>query len=152
MSLGGIGIKRHGTRDDERCFQLLRSRHSLRNVDLQDGWHPAEDRGWRWTRRSFSARVYRLPGSEGTSLGITVYVPDAVVSGHGSVQMNLQVDGVSLEPFVFKASGVFHLARTIPEAVKADTALVSGRVNHVVHAPGKENDDFGIVIDAMNIR
>ena len=114
---------------DERCFCLLRSRAGqLRrgpasvDVDLSAGWHEPEDRGWRWTKRRFSARAQRA-GSNLSRLRLKVFVPAALLEASGSVTLRFWANARELPPETFTGPGDAELVRSFDRAHDVEVAF-----------------------------
>jgi len=136
---------------DERAFRLLRSHHSLRNVDLVDGWHSATPRGWRWTRGRFSAVTHRLPGGAGNTLVMHGFVPPEVMSTRRTIQLSIEVDHRPVEPMVFDRSGLFTISRNLASPVSGTSALVTCRLDGVLTLADEPGEEFGIVVESLDI-
>jgi hypothetical protein len=89
---------------DERVFCLLQSRWALQHLTLLRGWHEPEQEGWRWSERIFAAV---LPAERDTNMALTLrfYLPEAVLSRTGPVQLRCAIDGDDLEPSAYDSPG-----------------------------------------------
>jgi hypothetical protein len=85
---------------DERVFCLLKSHFGLANVDLLEGWHKAEDSGWRWTERRFSVRVNSSALARPDRIVMRLFVPNALIDQYGPITMSTSGDAA-----VFAAPG-----------------------------------------------
>jgi tRNA (mo5U34)-methyltransferase len=72
---------------DERVFCLLKSHFGLANVDLLEGWHKAEDAGWRWTERRFSVRVSSDAIARPERMVMRLFVPPALIDQYGQITL-----------------------------------------------------------------
>jgi len=90
---------------DERVFCLLKSHFGLANVDLLEGWHHAEDSGWRWTERRFSVRVSSDAIARPERMVMRLFVPSALIEQYGPITLSASADGEEMPPLVFDDPG-----------------------------------------------
>jgi hypothetical protein len=76
-----------GPNRDERAFCLLKSHFGLANVELLEGWHKAEDSGWRWTERRFSVRVNSDAIARPDRIVMRLFIPAALIDSYGPITM-----------------------------------------------------------------
>ncbi len=90
---------------DERVFCLLKSHFGLANVDLLEGWHKAEDAGWRWTERRFSVRVSSDAIARPERMIMRLFVPSELIDQYGPITLSASADGEPMRPVVFNDPG-----------------------------------------------
>jgi len=90
---------------DERVFCLLKSHFGLANVDLLEGWHAAEDAGWRWTAQRFSVRVSSDAIARPERIVMRLFVPAALIDRYGTITLSASADGEEIRPVVFSEAG-----------------------------------------------
>jgi tRNA (mo5U34)-methyltransferase len=90
---------------DERVFCLLKSHFGLANVDLLEGWHKAEDAGWRWTERRFSVRVSADAIARPERMVVRLFVPSALIDHYGPITLFASTENEEMRPIVFSEPG-----------------------------------------------
>jgi len=90
---------------DERVFCLLKSHFGLANVDLLEGWHEAEDSGWRWTERRFSVRVSSDAIASPERMIMRLFVPSELLDQYGSITLSAFAEGEQMRPVVLREPG-----------------------------------------------
>jgi hypothetical protein len=90
---------------DERVFCLLKSHFGLANVELLEGWHKAEDAGWRWTERRFSVRVSSDSIARPERMVMRLFVPSELIDRCGPITLSASADGEHMSPVVLSEPG-----------------------------------------------
>jgi tRNA (mo5U34)-methyltransferase len=90
---------------DERVFCLLKSHFGLANVELLEGWHKAEDAGWRWTERRFSVRVSSDSIARPERMVMRLFVPSELIDQYGPITLSASAEGEHMPPVVLSEPG-----------------------------------------------
>ena len=137
---------------DERCFCLLRSRAGLLrrgpasvDIDLSEGWHEPEDRGWRWTRQRFKARAQRV-GSNLSRLRLKVFVPAALLEASGSVTLRFWANSRELPPETFRRAGDAELVRNFDPAYDVELAF---ELDHALPPDRVDPRERGLIVGVL---
>jgi SAM-dependent methyltransferase len=136
---------------DERAFCLLKSRYDrLENVDLLSGWHISEGTGWRWTERSFSARVRWNGAMRPRAVRLQIYLPDHLVARLNPLRLSATVNGVKLTPELYRTSGPQKFERTLTGDFGQEMLFqfeLSGAL------PPDENDEreLGVIVQSIRL-
>lgn len=89
---------------DERAFVLARSVFGASETRLLEGWHPAEESGWRWTQQRFSAAFTLASPSRRVQPVMQLYLAPALFAGRSAVTVNASLAG-QLRPQAYGAPG-----------------------------------------------
>jgi hypothetical protein len=123
---------------DERTFCLLRSRFDrFADVDLLDGWYPAEEAGWRWTEREFAVR---LPG-RARRLRMKLYLAESTLGRLGPVTLHAAAGGRDLPPVTYASAGFATYTAAI-----AGPAEVRFRLDKALAPEGPEERELGMIV------
>jgi tRNA (mo5U34)-methyltransferase len=135
---------------DERAFCYARSRHNrLANLVLLTGWHDSEETGWRWTERTFAARV-TAPASPRPVLTMRLYVAEESIRRLGSLVLAASVNGRDLEPAVYEVPGMTTFVRILDGAGGPELDL---RFSLDRALPSEESDsrERGIIVASIDV-
>ena len=141
---------------DERAYCLLESQFAAgplmgREVQLLAGWHTAEEGGWRWTERSFSARI-EVPRNAAGLLRLSLAVPDSQIERLGSLTLNASVNGAPLPPETFSQPGPCEYARRVPPEVLRSGEITVEFVLDKALPPGDlDRRELGLVVVSLSI-
>lgn len=141
---------------DERAYCLLESQFTAgrligREVQLEVGWHPAEQGGWRWTERAFSARM-RVPRNAAGLLRLLVTVPDSQIERLGSITLSASVNGAPLPPETFSQPGSFEYVRRLPaEALGSGEVTVEFALDKALPPGDPDRRELGLVVASLSI-
>jgi SAM-dependent methyltransferase len=134
---------------DERAFCLLKSLRSFAHADLLEGWHSAEVSGWRWTKKSFSARFQISEGERRKRMVLQVYLPQEVFQQLGPVTLRTRVNGADLEPATLQTAGAHAVIRPVKN-LRGDV-LVEFNLDKALAAKSKEERELGIIVASLEL-
>lgn len=132
---------------DERAFVLLEShRIAFKGVTFLDGWHDAEQSGWRWTAQHFSFKLSREQTGSAI-LNMELFVPDAMIDAFGEVTLSVRVDGAVLRSRTFRGAG----DHSYSEQLKAEslTLVVQCSLDHKLPPAGADLRELGLVVASI---
>jgi tRNA (mo5U34)-methyltransferase len=139
---------------DERVFGLLKSHHNLSHVDLMEGWHSAENGGWRWTEKRFSACFQIGEGERRTRLVLQAYLPQEMFEQLGPVTLRIRMNGSELEPGTLQKAGPHVVIRPV-ESLRGGVLLVEFELNKALEAKstsdGREERELGIIVASLEL-
>ena len=135
---------------DQRIWCLLESRYySLSQVELLNGWHYPEAAGWRWTQRSFSARL-DAGRSRPARIEMRFFVPQGLIERYGSVTIGASADGTPLPSQTYQQSGRFTYRAMIGNAPSADSLVqLDFTLDHALPPSPSDERELGIVVAAL---
>ena len=138
---------------DERAFCLLQSHFGLWHIELQRGWHAAEDENWRWTEQRFSAIATRPTGLRPTRLVMKIFLPDVVIDrAKGSITLHATIDGIPIAPASFYISGNHTYARALPqESRDRQTMALDFALDHALSPAEFDGRELGIIVECIEI-
>lgn len=150
LALGATGKSEPVRLDrDERAFCYARSRHQrLANLELVRGWHESEETGWRWTERSFAARV--PSGGDARTLTMRLYVAEESIRRLGRITLAATVDGRALEPAVYETPGPAMYVRELKGA--GEEVLVEFMLDGAMEPEEADRRQRGIIVAAIEVR
>ncbi|MBS1858365.1 MAG: hypothetical protein JST11_23545 [Acidobacteria bacterium] len=129
---------------DERAFLCARSRHDrLANLELLAGWHEAEDTGWRWTARVFSARLRAA-----RTLTMRFYIAGESIRRLGRLTLSATANGRPLEPAVYETPGPAAYVRTLDLPAAADVT-VEFTLDRALEPDATDDRQRGIIVAAI---
>ena len=133
---------------DERVYCLLKSTYGAIEVEMLEGWHGAEDGGWRWTERRFFIRARCATAV--AQIVMKIHVP-GVVASLGPVTLTATVDdGQALPPAVFERAGDYTFVRTIVcNAGRA--SVIKFSVDRALPPDLLDSRERGIVVTALSV-
>ncbi len=137
---------------DERAYVLLKNRKGLANMELLSGWHNAEEGGWRWTRREFSAlaTVTAEPGSA-LQLQVQFFLSGDVIRVLGPITLRCRAEGRPLEPAFYPEAGDMVYRATLP-ALPADAPILLQFSLDKALPPGEMDDrELGIIVQSIDV-
>lgn len=152
LSVGDTDASRPTTLEhDERIYLLLRSHFGLANVELVDGWYPAEDTGgWRWTMQHFSVRVkFEGDRSRSAKLVMRVFIPDVLVKKFGTLTLSPMFDGSPLEPAIFSQPGKYTLTRSLRPG--GSEGVLAFAVDKALSGEESDGRELGIIVSSISI-
>jgi tRNA (mo5U34)-methyltransferase len=135
---------------DERAFCLLKSHYGGQHLDLLEGWHQAEDSGWRWTEKQFAARATNHLGGRHSSIAMRLYAPPLLIEKFGSISLHAKIDGSEVQPFVMREAGIHNFLRKVPEPGE-----VTEVVFHLDHALGPDAEysrELGVIVASLEFK
>jgi tRNA (mo5U34)-methyltransferase len=138
-------------RHDERIFCLLESSYGRPlNIELGDGWHEAEESGWRWTRQEFTLMARMGKGSAKRTLAMEFFIPAELLSGFPALELGIDANGVSLAPAVFDKPGMHHIVRQFDSA-GSDETRIRFRLSRALAGDDRDARERGIVVEAVKV-
>jgi SAM-dependent methyltransferase len=141
---------------DERAFCLLESQFTAglrmgREVRLLAGWHPAEQGGWRWSERRFSARI-EVPRNAAGLLRLSLTVPDSVIDRLGSVTLSASVEGAPLLPEIFSQPGSCDYVRRVPpDLLRGGEINVEFVLDKTLPPSEQDRRELGLVVVSLSL-
>ena len=136
---------------DERAFCFARTRYDrLSEVELLEGWHDLEDTGWRWTARTFTARVRAAESSHGRMLTMRLYIAEESVRRLGRLTLSATANGTVLEPAVYETAGLATFVRRLEGVTDSEIEL---RFSLDLALPAEEADsrERGIIVVSIRV-
>ncbi|QOY85394.1 class I SAM-dependent methyltransferase [Paludibaculum fermentans] len=137
---------------DERAYVLLKSRKALANVELLSGWHPAEERGWRWTQREFSAlaTVTAEPGST-FQLQVQFFLSGDVIRVMGPITLRCRADGRPLEPMLYPEPGDMVYRAILPALPSGAPVLLQFSLDKAIPPSEMDARELGIIVQSIDV-
>jgi hypothetical protein len=135
---------------DERAFCLLKSHYGCQHLDLLDGWHDAEEGGWRWTKKQFTARATNHQGAKHSSIAMRLYAPPVLIEKFGVISLHAKINGSEVQPFVMREPGRHTFLRKVPEPSE-----VTEVVFHLDNALGPDADysrELGVIVGSLEFK
>jgi SAM-dependent methyltransferase len=133
---------------DERIFCLAESNYGLPNVEFLKGWHEPEDSGWRWTERTFSARLAAPRATSGTLvLRLNLYVSDSLAL---PLKLATTIDGVPLPPELLERAGYHSLLRVVPRGTNGEYR-VEFSLDRSLEPDEKDSRQRGVIVSALRL-
>jgi SAM-dependent methyltransferase len=130
---------------DERAYCYARSRHDrLANLELLHGWHEAEDTGWRWTARTFGARLRAA-----RTLTMRFYIPEESIRRLGCLTLSAAANGQPLEPAVYEIPGPATYVRTLD--LPAGEVTVEFTLDRALEPDAADDRQRGIIVAAIEV-
>jgi tRNA (mo5U34)-methyltransferase len=109
---------------DERAFCFARSRYNrLANLELLAGWHDLEETGWRWTARTFAARVHGAESARPRVLTMSLYIAEESVRRLTRLTLSASANGRTLEPAVYETAGLATFVRALDGVAGSEIEL-----------------------------
>lgn len=134
---------------DERAFCYARSRYDrLANLELLSGWHDSEETGWRWTERTFTARV-RASGVRARLLTVTLYVAEESISRLQRLTLSAIANGRALNPAVYETPGLATFVRALVGAT-GDIDL-SFSLDRALAPEESDSRERGIIVASIKV-
>jgi tRNA (mo5U34)-methyltransferase len=99
---------------DERAFCFAGTRYNrLSEVELLEGWHDLEDTGWRWTARTFTARIEAEESAHAPVLTMRLYIAEESMRRLNRLTLSATANGIPLEPAVYETPGLATFVRRL---------------------------------------
>jgi len=134
---------------DERAFCLLRSHHSLSHAELLNGWHEAENSGWRWTERCFSARFKKIEGVKRTRASLRLFLPPGVFERLGEMTLSGKINGREVAPARLDRPGEHHIVRPILD--EASEVIAEFCLDKYTPASQRDIRELGIIVASIEL-
>ncbi|MGJ5813741.1 class I SAM-dependent methyltransferase [Paludibaculum fermentans] len=137
---------------DERAYVLLKNRKALANVELLSGWHDAEQSGWRWTRREFSA-LATVAAEPGASLQLQVqfFLSGDVIRRLGPITLRCRAEGRPVEQASYPEAGDMVYRAALPALPAEGPILLQFSLDKAL-PPGELDDrELGIIVQSIDV-
>ncbi len=150
ISVGDRNTTPSDDRRDMRAFCFLRSHYSMANVELLRGWH-ADEQGWRWTEKSFSAGLRELAPGRPARVTMRLFLPEALLRERSPITLSVSLDGRVAGTSSYSVAGrhthVVELSRsdTARGSVQLDYSL-----NYALPPDDSDSRERGIIVYALN--
>ena len=132
---------------DERAYCLLESRETGPRypAELLSGWHELQD-NWRWTAREFSVSVGRSFSPLENTLDFRFHLhPD--LAGAGPVQLSASVEGVPLQPAIFREPGDHTYRAAVPAyALDKRRVRIDFSLDRYLSSPAPDERELGLIV------
>jgi tRNA (mo5U34)-methyltransferase len=136
---------------DERAFCFARTRYDrLSEVDLLEGWHDLEDTGWRWTARTFTARVRAAESAQGRVLTMRLYVAEESVRRLKRLTLSAMANGIALEPAVYETAGLATFVRRLDVGMDSEIVLRFW-LDRALPSEEADSRERGIIVTSIQI-
>jgi len=115
------------------------------------GFHPIEQRRWRWTAQRFSIAIFvqPKPATATRNLVMRFVIPDQVAGKLLPVELAASVDGAELRPETYHKSGRQKYQRSLPARYfTAPEAVVTFRLSRSLRVHDRE---LGIVMETIGL-
>jgi len=124
---------------------------SRRQIPLNDpesaqrfqGFHAAEQSGWRWTARTFSIRL-----NSPALMTLHLYVPEPVISRFGSITLKASADSQELKPETYRKAGAAIYQRQIN---KAGESQVNFALSNALPPTPADARELGVIVSSVEI-
>lgn len=130
---------------DERAFCYAQSRHErLANLELLRGWHESEDTGWRWTERTFAARV-----RAGKTLTMRFYIADESIRRLSRLTLSATANQRPLAPAVYDTPGPATYVRDL--GAGEDEVLLEFALDGALEPEEADSRQRGVIVAAIEV-
>ena len=130
---------------DERAFCYARSRHErLADLELLRGWHESEDTGWRWTERTFAAKV-----RGGKTLTMRFYIADESIRRLGRLTLTAAANGRPLAPAVYDTPGPAAYVREL--GAGGDEVTLEFTLDGALEPEPADSRQRGVIVAAIEV-
>lgn len=133
---------------DVRAFILAQSRYAAAasNLQLEQGWHRAEEGHWRWTARKFSVRLdLALPLAPAT-LRFVFHIPEVWFQQHPALTMSARINGIPLAPMTFSTPGEHEFVGELPQSSPGPVTAEFELDRALAHT-GADERELGVLVD-----
>jgi tRNA (mo5U34)-methyltransferase len=136
---------------DERAFCLLKSRYDrLADLELLTGWHAAEQTGWRWTERSFSARARWAGAIAPKTVAVDLYLADNVLRNANPLRLSLAINGEAVTPEVCRNAGRHTMVRRLGKNY-VNQILFEFELNGALPPDEQDSRERGVIVESIRI-
>jgi hypothetical protein len=117
------------------------------------GFYPPEEKGWRWTAKSFSFEAQAPSDVSGANLSLGVYVPDASLQKLGPIVLTARVNGKELKSRKFAAAGVFTFASDVPmEWLHAGANRFDFSLDKALPGSASDSRELGLIVTSFAVQ
>lgn len=133
---------------DERMFVLMKSKrlHPEFYVRALDGFHAAEEAGWRWTAKHFSLEVTVARDHAPTEFALRLIVPNPVVQAAAPVTVICTINGQTAGTLHVESPGPLEFRGRFPAKYNSPLRL-DFQVESAFKAQGDQRD-LGLIVEA----
>jgi tRNA (mo5U34)-methyltransferase len=132
---------------DERAFCLLKSHYGYQHLELLEGWHQAEESGWRRTERRFATKMASRSGDRYSKLEMRVFAPPLLIEKFGTLTLRVKINDSEVRPLVMREAGIHVLARKIPRPSNVTSAVF--QLDHALGPNAGYSRELGIVVASI---
>lgn len=119
---------------------------------LLSGFHDVEQGSWRWTGKKFSI-VLAIPENvsrKQVSLVFKMAVPEPVIQKLKSVTLTASVNGVALEPEIYRRAGEYVFTREVgAKALGGGSAQIDFELDKALPAGPNDSRELGLVATSI---
>lgn len=125
----------------QRILCILKSCYGAFGAELIDGVYEAEDRGWRWTARTFRVRVDA--GGKPARLRCEMFVPEAVARG-GPLGVSLRAGDHEARRQVLDREGIAVCEVDVPAG--PGECIVTVEFDRAIRDPNGSGRELGVIL------
>ena len=128
----------------------MRDPHVARQ--LVTGFHPIEEKSWRWTMGQFAVALHppRNAALKGATLHFKFTLPEAILSKVKTVSISAKVNGAALSPETYTEAGTFDYSRDVdPKLLSGDSVNVEFTLDKFIPAGEVEQRELGVIATSV---
>jgi len=133
---------------DQRAFCMLRSKlpDPWNEFELEGGWHDMEDGTWRWTERTFAARL--RPSGSCRMLRFHFVIPTVSIDALGSIRMRAVIGETCLQSCEYKEPGQHtYIQEVTPNDLTAESILIRFELDNAYGPTETDRRQLGVQVN-----